>query len=103
MIPGSGKASLNRAAVAIALFIPGALSTAAQDKVAAPLAPNEPTAVTAPHDDKGPQTNQFDEVIRPFLTQHCRECHGTEKPKGDLRLDRLAPDFADATSREKWE
>jgi hypothetical protein len=44
-----------------------------------------------------------DTHVRPFLIRHCLECHSAEKPKGDLRLDRLAPNFTDATSRETWQ
>jgi hypothetical protein len=44
----------------------------------------------------------YDEHIRPFLVRHCLGCHGGEKPKGNFRLDRLAPDFADQVSRERW-
>src|SRR5262245_57698992 len=45
----------------------------------------------------------FDDQVRPFLARHCLECHGAEKPKGDLRLDRLAPDFAQAANSDKWQ
>ncbi len=30
-------------------------------------------------------------TLTPFLKQHCMECHGAEKQKGDLRLDTLKP------------
>src|SRR5262245_11795749 len=40
--------------------------------------------------------------VRPFLSRHCLGCHGGEKPRGDLRLDRLAPDVADAAARDRW-
>ena len=29
----------------------------------------------------------FDQDIRPLLQQHCVECHGEKKQKGELRLD----------------
>ena len=29
---------------------------------------------------------QFDDVVRPFLQNHCLGCHGSEKPKGKLDL-----------------
>jgi mono/diheme cytochrome c family protein len=45
---------------------------------------------------------QYDEQIKPLLTKHCFECHATEKPKGDLRLDKLSLDFADDANREIW-
>ncbi len=44
----------------------------------------------------------YDEQVRPFLVRHCLECHGVEKPKGDLRLDRLSSDFAVEANREQW-
>jgi len=45
---------------------------------------------------------QFAEKVRPLLARHCLECHGPAKPKGNLRLDQLPPDFADAEYRERW-
>src|SRR5438034_4827829 len=48
------------------------------------------------------QPKPYDDQVRPFLVRHCLECHGVEKPKGDLRLDQLALDFADPASRERW-
>src|ERR1700728_2563379 len=44
----------------------------------------------------------FDEQVRPLLLRHCVICHGGEKPKGKLRLDNLATDFADAVVRARW-
>ncbi len=52
--------------------------------------------------EKGPDARPFDEQVRPFLLRYCVECHGAEKPKGNLRLDRLSPDFADAANRDRW-
>jgi mono/diheme cytochrome c family protein len=46
--------------------------------------------------------SRYDDQVRPFLVRHCLACHGAEKPKGDLRLDRLSPDFADEVNRERW-
>lgn len=42
------------------------------------------------------------EQFQPLLAQHCVGCHSGDKPKGKLRLDNLAPDFADAATRERW-
>jgi mono/diheme cytochrome c family protein len=50
-----------------------------------------------------PAPKPHDEQVRPFLARHCVGCHGPEKPKGGLRLDQLAADFADPAVREKWE
>lgn len=49
-----------------------------------------------------PAARHFDEQVRPFLARHCLECHGAQKPKGDLRLDRISADFAGDASREHW-
>src|SRR5437764_10764728 len=50
----------------------------------------------------GANDTLYDTRVRPFLARHCLECHGGEKPKGDLRLDRLGPDFADEANRGRW-
>ncbi|HUY88175.1 MAG TPA: DUF1592 domain-containing protein [Pirellulales bacterium] len=42
------------------------------------------------------------ERVRPFLERHCYECHRGQMPKGELRLDRLKADFADADGRKRW-
>jgi hypothetical protein len=49
-----------------------------------------------------PNTHRFDGEIRPILAAHCISCHSGVKPKGDLRLDQLKPDFADEATREHW-
>src|SRR5262249_18757680 len=38
-----------------------------------------------------PESQAYETQIRPFFGRYCLECHGTEKPKGKLRLDHLAP------------
>ncbi len=37
-----------------------------------------------------------------FLEQHCVQCHGPDKQKGDLRLDTLGSDFADRETAATW-
>ncbi|MEM8711598.1 MAG: DUF1549 domain-containing protein, partial [Planctomycetota bacterium] len=32
-------------------------------------------------------TEHFENYVRPIFIEHCVECHGGKKPKGDLRLD----------------
>jgi hypothetical protein len=60
--------------------------------------PAADAAATALADGK-----HYEEQIRPFLARHCIECHGMDKAKKDLRLDLLAPNFADMTTRERWQ
>jgi mono/diheme cytochrome c family protein len=45
---------------------------------------------------------EFVAVVRPFLDAHCTACHGEKKQKGDLRLDTLAGDFANASIAGHW-
>ena len=41
-------------------------------------------------EEKGSSGIEFFETqIRPVLAQHCYECHGPDKQKGNLRLDNL--------------
>lgn len=49
-----------------------------------------------------PAGAEFAEKIRPFLNEHCTDCHGEQKQKGKLRLDTLSPDFSDPGTAEKW-
>ncbi len=50
----------------------------------------------------GADARAFDEQVRPFFAKYCLECHGSQKAKGDLRLDQLAADFAGQVSRDRW-
>src|SRR5262245_475741 len=50
----------------------------------------------------GPDARQFDDQVRPFLVQHCQECHSGDKAKGGLRLDQLGPNFDTRAARERW-
>ena len=44
----------------------------------------------------------FEEQIEPFLSRHCLECHGEEKPKKGFRVDQLSADMADEAARNRW-
>ena len=46
--------------------------------------------------------NVFENEFRPLLTRYCISCHSGDKPKANLRLDKLEPDFSDAASRKHW-
>src|SRR3954452_17068781 len=51
----------------------------------------------------GPDAKPYEEQVRPFLDRYCVECHGAEKPRKGLRLDRLSPDFADPAGHATWQ
>ena len=40
--------------------------------------------------------------VRPLLAKYCFSCHGEEKQKGDIRMDRLSPDLIKGGSAETW-
>jgi len=56
----------------------------------------------APAHADQPATADFAQDLKPLLTQHCIRCHGEEKQEGDLRIDTLAFDFANARTASRW-
>jgi hypothetical protein len=68
---------------------------------APPTADRETPPAPAPV-HTGADAWNYDDQVRPFLARHCLQCHGTEKPKADLRLDRLSPDLTDTATRDRW-
>jgi mono/diheme cytochrome c family protein len=48
-------------------------------------------------------TENLDKVVRPFFAEHCTNCHGEKKQKGDLRVDNLLVDFESPKIMGHWE
>ena len=44
----------------------------------------------------------FEEMVKPYLAQHCYSCHGEKKQKADFRVDTLVPDFMGPGSAGHW-
>src|SRR5262245_14288539 len=40
--------------------------------------------------------------VEPLFRTHCYSCHGIEKPKGALRIDKLDPDVVKGGDRDHW-
>lgn len=40
--------------------------------------------------------------VTKLIQSYCIDCHGPDLQEGDLRLDRLQPDFGDSASAAKW-
>jgi hypothetical protein len=62
--------------------------------------------VSAPMPSGGAESgvaNPYQSQVLPFLTKHCKECHGIDKPKGKFHLDRLTPTMADRATQERWQ
>jgi hypothetical protein len=59
-----------------------------------------------PHAGSGdgppPLAHSSDDQVDTFLTRHCQQCHSGDRPKGGLRLDKLAPDFDNSANRDRW-
>ncbi len=55
---------------------------------AAPVAPNAPPT--------------FENKVKPFLEEHCLNCHDADKHKAGLRLDNLPADFRDEKTSATW-
>ncbi len=60
------------------------------------------TSLSAAPPAPSADAQHFDSTLRPFLHQHCVGCHGTNKPKGKLRLDGLTLDLTDAAQLPQW-
>ena len=101
--------------------IPAAESTAenvpiADELASADTAENLPAAAPAvsaaqpsvkqppPRPQAAPVVDQksFAELVRPFLTKHCVECHGADLAEAKLRLDTLAADFVNRPASDQW-
>ena len=41
-------------------------------------------------------------AVAPILQKHCYSCHSQDKPKGDLRIDRLDPDLIKGKDGDHW-
>ncbi|MEA2631636.1 MAG: hypothetical protein QOE66_1855, partial [Chloroflexota bacterium] len=50
-----------------------------------------------------PLERRFQDTVRPFLGTYCLECHGKDKPKGDLDLDAYPTMEAVAGDAGRWE
>jgi hypothetical protein len=59
------------------------------------LAAVKPTAL--PADESVPYTR-----VAPLLQKHCYGCHGSDKAKGKLRIDKLNPDFLKGSDGDHW-
>ena len=42
------------------------------------------------------------EPFESFLEKHCNRCHGPEKVKGELRIDKLSRDFKSSADSHRW-
>ena len=40
--------------------------------------------------------------VESLFRKHCYACHGIEKPKGELRIDKLDPDIVKGSDRDRW-
>jgi mono/diheme cytochrome c family protein len=45
---------------------------------------------------------EFNQFVTPFFESNCTSCHGEKKQKGDLRVDTLTRDFANASVAGHW-
>ncbi|MEM7014349.1 MAG: DUF1587 domain-containing protein, partial [Verrucomicrobiota bacterium] len=45
---------------------------------------------------------EFEREVGAYFQQHCIQCHGAEKQKGDFRIDVLSTDFQSGADAELW-
>ena len=58
--------------------------------VAAWMLSDEPVIMAAQRPPAPGLEEQFNQHVRPFLQQHCYECHGSGQAKGDIAFDKFA-------------
>jgi hypothetical protein len=56
----------------------------------------------APAVRAGEKDDAYARAVRPVLQKYCYACHAGKKPKGDLDLERLPPDFDSAKTAAVW-
>ena len=42
-------------------------------------------------------------ALKPFLKQHCYECHSAKMQKNELRFDTLGPDLSEPETLRTWQ
>lgn len=47
--------------------------------------------------------DRFESSVRPFVNRYCLSCHGPDKQKADLRLDKLDPDIVNGSHTDTWQ
>lgn len=67
-----------------AVYLPAALIAVAF------AIPPHTQGIDAPRPPSARQPVDFDRDVKPIFVQHCLSCHGSDKQKGGLRLDRKA-------------
>ena len=51
----------------------------------------------------GSEIATFEKQIKPLLNKYCVSCHGPEKSKANLRIDKLNPDLLSGADGDLWE
>jgi len=65
-------------------------------------------SLSAAEDDPRVPTNTladpagFQQLVKPFLDQHCLTCHDGDSQSGEVRVDTLAADFLSAPEAGRW-
>ncbi|MBN8417873.1 MAG: DUF1592 domain-containing protein [Verrucomicrobia bacterium] len=60
-------------------------------------------AILTSHVTLGAESRELTGLVRPFFEQHCNNCHGAKKQKGDLRVDNLIVDLQSPKIMGHWE
>ena len=47
-------------------------------------------------------SDDYSQIIEPFLKKHCIGCHGVKDPSGDFSLARVSSDFQAKSSSDHW-
>ena len=64
--------------------------------------PRITTVATPPVTGPATDGKKLDDPFKPLLARYCLTCHSGDKAKGNLRLDNLSRNLADAVTRKRW-
>ena len=59
-------------------------------------------ANAAPQNPPTTEAKGYQEVAKPFIEQHCLNCHGVKSAKAGFRIDLVGADFSKANVAEHW-
>jgi len=97
-----------RSLLVLILLLPLAIIVQAQRRIddgrqvraVPPAAPSLPARLAAP---KPPSAEDFDAIVKPFLTENCIRCHGNKKHEKDLNFQEFSSPESLIEHYERWE
>jgi hypothetical protein len=78
----------------------GASASATRKPVAVPVSPDTQQAAFKKAEEEA--SEEFNTLVRPFVTEHCVECHGYKKQKNGLNLESFETSASLIDDHDRW-